>query len=182
MAELAPYALTMPQNELPDGEFLLPVCTSRERLQELFNALKLAEIYAESLDPRQKWDILEAMAHIDDPTSAPCFPSSNCDEDTLSDSVFSFVDEIIEEFREGGVSKAVGYVIDQLGRIVVTTALKTIAITVLGVATAGILNILVGGVAVGTIAVGAGEAVETILTLDPTIPSNIIEFVFEKVA
>jgi len=183
MTETAPYPFTQPQNLIPQGvTFPMVLCTTAERLQEILNAIKIAEIYTEnSID--SKVDILEALAFLDNPQDAPCFPPCDgCDEDTLSDTVFGFIDEIITNVQTGGISQAVGYVIDTLGSVLVETAIRVIAVTAVGVATAGILTVLVGGVSVGTVAIGAGEVVETILSLPTTTPTNIIEFVFDAVA
>jgi len=177
--ENAPYALSLPQQEMPSGEFLLPVCTNRERLQETLNALKIAEIYGGN-EPNAKWDILEALAFVQNPELSPCFPSCN-NEDTLADDIFNLVDGVIETFQEGGLIEALGYLIQETGSIVVETVKKIVSITVIGVAVGGLLSIIVGGISYGTVAIGAGEVVETIISL-PDNPSNIINFVFDAVA
>jgi len=167
----------MPQNELPEGEFLLPLCVTQERLQELLNALKLAEIYAESLEPMQKWDVLEALAHIDDPTQANCYPPCNNDEDTLSDNPLDFLDGIINGYQTGGISEAIGYIMDEFGSIIVETALRVVAVTVIGYAVGGIVSIFVGGTLTATVAVGANETVEAMVAVGDAV-TNIIQFDF----
>lgn len=174
---VAPYALTQPQNLQPEGEFLLPLCVTKERLQELLNALKLAEIYAESCDESQKWDILEALAHIDDPTTASCYPPCQNDEDTLSDNPLDFLDGIINGFQEGGAVEAIGYVIEEFGRIIVETTLRVVAVTVIGYAVGGILSVFVGGALTATVAVNANETAEIMIKVGEAV-SNIIEFDF----
>lgn len=179
--QTAPFMLTMGQDLLPNGEFLLPVCINKPDLIELMNTLKQAQIYGEP-EINGFWRILESFAYIQDPENAPCFPPSACEEDTYGDSVIGFIDEILSNLQSGGISKAVGYVIDELGEIIIETALKVIAITVIGGVVGGVVNILVGGVSVGTTAIGAGEVVEIITKLPTSTPTNIITFVYDAVA
>jgi len=178
MTPVADYALTTPQDEAPTGVFLLPVCTTRERLLKILNAIKTYEVLSNDRDFNAQIDILEALAYMQDPESAPCFPVSNCDEDTLADSLLQFVDDIISEFREGGIVKAIGYAIDELGRIVVETAIKVIEITVIGLAVAGTLSIIIGGATVATIAVPAGAIITPIFDTGSTAV-KVIEFLLE---
>lgn len=177
MSDIAPYPFSQPQNLVPQGvTFPMVLCTTAERLQEILNAIKIAEIYTEnSID--SKVDILEALAFLDNPQSAPCFPPCDQNEDTLSDNSLDFLDGIINGFQQGGISEAIGYVISEFGSIVVETALKVVAVTVIGYAVAGIVSIFVGGVLTSTVAVGAGETVELILETGTTV-SKIIQFDF----
>lgn len=175
-----PYSLSLPQDQQPSGEFLLPVCTSRERLQELLNALKVAEIYGGIEYPTAKWDVLEALAFLDNPKDAPCFPSDS-EEDTILDDLFQLADGVITSFQEGGVVEALGYLIQETGTIVLNTVKKVVSITVLGLGVACLVSVFVGGIPYGVVSVGVGEAIETIIAL-PDNPTNIINFVFDKVA
>lgn len=65
--------LTTPQNLVPAGDFLLPICTTSERMLAL---LKVIRAGAEALDLQfignHSIDLLEALAHLDDPTNTPC--------------------------------------------------------------------------------------------------------------
>lgn len=177
--ESVPFLLTTPQDALPTGNFLLPVCVSRESLIELMNTLKQAKIYGEP-EIVGYWAILEALAYVNDPENAPCMPPSACDEDTYSDSVIGFIDEIISNIQTGGISKAVGYVIDTLGSVIVETALKVITVTAIGVLTGGIINILIGGTSIGTVVLNADEVLDIVIDLTQyTTPTNVVEFIYE---
>lgn len=179
MVQTAPYMLTVPQQELPEGEFLLPVCTTRQRVLELLSALKRAEIYTE-LNVSSKIDILEALAYVQNPQDAPCFPPCE-EEDTLADDIAQLADGIVTSFQEGGITKALGYAIDSLGRIIVETAKRVISTTILGIGVASILYIIIGGVTVGTVAVGANELVDVVFDTGTGV-SKIIEFVYQVAA
>lgn len=181
MTDTAPYALTKPQNLIPEGViFPMVLCTTADRLQEILNAIKIAEIYTEnSID--SKIDILEALAFLDEPQTAPCYPPSDCDEDTQADSFTEFVDGILTNIRTGGISKAIGYVIEEYGEVIFETALKIVGVTVVGYLTGGLVNILVGGTNVGQVIIGASETVEILLEL-PDAPSNIIQLIYEVAA
>jgi len=178
MSESMAYALTTPQTLAPEGTFLVPLCTTRERLHRMLSALKTYELLSDDRDTDNIIDMLEALAYLDDPTTAPCYPASNCDEDTLGDSLLQFVDDIVSEFREGGIVRAIGYAIDELGRIVVETAIKVIEITVIGLAVAGTLSIIIGGVTVATVAVPAGAIITPIFDTGSTAV-KVIEFLLE---
>jgi len=154
------------------------VCTTRERLVKILNAIKTYEVLSGDRDFNAQIDILEALAYMDNPTDAPCYPPNECDEDTLADDLFGFVDDIISEFREGGIVRAIGYAIDELGRIVIETAVKVIEITVIGLAVAGVLSIIIGGVTVATVAVPAGSIITPIFDTGSTAIKTI-EFLLE---
>lgn len=103
------------------------------------------------------------------------------DDDNNTDTDIGLVDGIIQNLKEGGISQAGGYLIEAVGRIVVETALKTIAITVIGIATSGTLSIVLGGSEIANVAIGINEVVTPIITL-PNNPTNIIEFIFDAIA
>ncbi|MFN3982708.1 MAG: hypothetical protein ACK4SA_20205, partial [Caldilinea sp.] len=72
-ARPAPYAIPPSVGEiLPDGEFLLPICTTRERLLRIIDALNYftARRVTDNLDHLA--DVLRALAHVNNPTLAPC--------------------------------------------------------------------------------------------------------------
>lgn len=174
------YLLTTPQNEMPDGLFLVPLCTTREKLHRILSSLKTYEYLSDDRDTANFIDMLESLAYLDNPQDAPCYPQSACDEDTYSDDLFGFIDEVISSFQEGGAIKAVGYVIDQLGRIVIETALKIATVTAIGTIAGGIISVLIGGVLTDTITIGAGEVLDIVIDLTAyQTPTNIIEFVYE---
>jgi hypothetical protein len=122
---------------------------------------------------------LSALADYDEPA---CL-TDNCEEDTLDDSILGLADGIITQFQEGGIISALGYVIDAFGRIIVSTALKYVAITIIGGGVAGVLSMVIGEVVVDAVAIGAGEIVEVIFDAGGDgVISNIIEFVFDAAA
>lgn len=73
-----PFPIEGEQKTLPEGLFLLPVCTTRERLLWILSALGAWEYLA-----RQRgnylpiMDIWNAMAYLDDPSQSPCV-EANC--------------------------------------------------------------------------------------------------------
>lgn len=176
--QTAPFALSAPQDILPTGNFLLPVCISREGVKQLLNIIKQAQIYGDGEEEIEGyWAILEALGYTQDPTNAPCYPSEQ--EDTIADDILQFIDGIVSNYQEGGITKALGYVIDELGRIVIETTVRVVSTAIVGLAVASVVNILIGGVVAGTVAVGAGEIVEVIFDTGDTT-SKIIEFVYER--
>lgn len=103
------------------------------------------------------------------------------EEDTLADDFADLIDGVISQFQEGGIIRAIGYVINELGSIVVETALRYVAVTVIGTALGGVVSILIGGVVLDTVAVAGGEVVELIFDSGDFDP-KIIEFVFDAAA
>jgi len=178
--ELAPYPLTVPQESLPDGEFLLPVCITRERLLEMMAMFKLAEVYS-GLNIDGKIDVLEALAYVENPCDSPCMPDCGGEEDTIADNIADFVNGVIDNFQEGGIVGALGYVIEELGRIVIETTIKVVSTTVYAVGVAGIIYILVNGIPVESVNILPNEVIELIYDTG-TNSSKIIEFVYEVAA
>jgi len=77
----APYLLTETQAALPDGSFLLPICTTRTRFVAMSDALikgglELGRRYV----GEHNIDFLEAMAYLDNPRRAPCFPTVSAEQ------------------------------------------------------------------------------------------------------
>lgn len=71
----APYAIPALYpgwNGLPAGEFLLPVCTTRERMVKLLNALNTYGVLADDKNLDFIVDILRAIKYVPDPQEAPC--------------------------------------------------------------------------------------------------------------
>lgn len=69
----APYALPPGQPPWPGGEFLLPVCTTIERLTKTLNALNAYRNLAQDIDDLDFMiDVLRALAHINKPCEAEC--------------------------------------------------------------------------------------------------------------
>jgi len=66
------YPLTLGQPILPDGLFLLPVCTTKERLAKILNALNTYKVLSRDPDFDVMIDVLEAMAHVNNPSAARC--------------------------------------------------------------------------------------------------------------
>lgn len=180
MTQTAPAPFTTPADVLPEGEFLLPLCVTRESVLKLLNAIKRDEILSRDRDFTAQFVVLEALAYIDNPQDAPCYPDCG-EEDTLADDIANFLDGIIQNFQEGGIVKAIGYAIGELGRIVIETAVRVVSTTVIGLAVAGIVYIVIGGVTVGTVAVGANEIVDIVFDTG-TGSSKIIEFIYEVAA
>lgn len=181
MTQTTPAPLTVPQDGLPEGEFLLPLCVTRDRVVKLLNALKRDETLSRDRDFTAMYTVLEALAFVDNPQDAPCYPESDETEDTIADQIADFIDGIIQNFQEGGIVKAIGYAIDTLGRIIIETAVRVVSTTVIGLAVAGIVYIVVGGITVGTVAVGANEVIDIVFDTG-TSATKIIEFVYEVAA
>lgn len=72
-ARQAPYAIPPSVGEqLPDGEFLLPICTTRERALRILDALNYFTSRRVTDDLDHIADVLRALAHVNNPTLAPC--------------------------------------------------------------------------------------------------------------
>lgn len=70
---LAPYRLTNPAKPLPDGTFLLPVCTTRDRFNKLWAALVQGGWTMEGVGVGDhNIDVLRALAFINDPFGTWC--------------------------------------------------------------------------------------------------------------
>lgn len=76
----APYLLPPGQPPIPEGEFLLPVCTTKERLLELLTALNADRNLSGNKGENYDFvvDIWRALAFVDDPCKADCV---GCGED-----------------------------------------------------------------------------------------------------
>ena len=181
MTQTTPAPLTIPQDVLPEGEFLLPLCVTRDRVLKILNALKRDETLSRDRDFTAMYTVLEALAFVDNPQDAPCYPECQDSEDTLADDILNFIDGIIQNFQEGGIVKAIGYAIDTLGRVIIETAVRVVSTTVIGLAVAGIVYIVIGGVTVGTVAVGANEVIDIVFDTG-TSSTKIIEFIYEVAA
>ncbi len=106
----------------------------------------------------------------------PCEAEDECDEDdTWADELAALADGVIGGTMVGGAIRAIGYAIDDIGELIVETALPLIGITLLGLGAAYVVTLLLGGVTIGTVAVAAGETVEVLVQTGATV-SNIIEF------
>lgn len=162
---------------LPEGDFLLPVCVNQQSLRRLLSAALLGGdlLYPSGRGEAVALPLLQACEYVDDPVSAACFPLVCDDEDTYSDDYDSFLDGIIDNLMEGGVIRAIGYLITESGRVVVETGLRVIALTFIGVAVGAVISILVPGSVPLVASVAAGSVVE--LVVDTGIPSNVIKLV-----
>lgn len=82
MAYQAPYQLPGLSGTLPTGEFLLPVCTTRERVLKLLTALTAYRNLSEDDDLDFEIDVLRALHWVEDPTQAECvnFQEDQCYE------------------------------------------------------------------------------------------------------
>lgn len=81
MAYTAPYSIpTIPEGAIPlSGTFLLPVCTTRERLFKMIGALNAYRNLAADDDLDGLVDILAALSYIQNPLDSPCLPTSTND-------------------------------------------------------------------------------------------------------
>lgn len=79
---VAPYAIPQNQDTLPEGVFLLPVCTTRERLTKTLAALVYARgrLWRDHIEYDHMIDILAALAFIDNPNLSPCY---QCEGDDM---------------------------------------------------------------------------------------------------
>ena len=69
----APFLLSPHQDQIPEGMFLLPVCTNRERFGQMLDALYYYKNAREDYyDLTHMIDVLEAIAHIVDPSGSGC--------------------------------------------------------------------------------------------------------------
>lgn len=73
--------LTPQQDNLPEGRFLFPLCTTRENFQLLINALHVARGYndepADFASFSHMIDVLEGMAHVGAPANSDCWPETD---------------------------------------------------------------------------------------------------------
>ena len=83
--------LTVPQNTLPDGDFLLPVCINRDDLHRMLSVLwegrfllpddpPNSEVSDDVHTLRHMRGVLEALAYINRPCEVPCFECDSCDD------------------------------------------------------------------------------------------------------
>jgi hypothetical protein len=79
MSYIAPYAVPAGFDALPEGEFLLPVCTTKERLGRLLNALNAFRNLSQDKVLDYQVDVLRALTYINRPDEAPCNPSNEND-------------------------------------------------------------------------------------------------------
>lgn len=69
----APYVIPSSVGEtLPDGEFLLPVCTTRERALAILDALNYFTVRRVTDDLNHMVDIVRALAYVNNPAAAEC--------------------------------------------------------------------------------------------------------------
>lgn len=72
------------QDIVPDGDFLLPVCTNKERFLLMLQALMYYRSVTENHNNLDHMiDVLEAMAYINDPHRSPCFPDPEARDETV---------------------------------------------------------------------------------------------------
>ena len=78
-----PRHWTIPQDSVPNGQFILPVCTSRDGLQKMMEALYYARglFSKDGSDLSYMSDMLEALAFLQDPGNCECLPLSGTPED-----------------------------------------------------------------------------------------------------
>lgn len=74
-----PFNLSTPQEGLPEGTFLLPICVTRETYQKLLDAVWYGRLLKDPLgkDLEDIAPFLEAQAFVGGPSAAPCFPGVN---------------------------------------------------------------------------------------------------------
>lgn len=100
------------------------------------------------------------------------------DEDILEDVYQAMMDGVLSNTLIGGVTKAIGYALDEAGRVITETVLPVIGLTLVGLAVGALAAVIVGGVTIGTVAVAAGETVEILVATGATVAeSKIIELV-----
>lgn len=85
--------LTRPVPPLPEGDFILPVCTNKRKLHKMLSALwegrytvpeDLHDPDTIDISLEHMVDVLEALAFIDNPTDAECWPDDNCEDCTAN--------------------------------------------------------------------------------------------------
>lgn len=104
--------------------------------------------------------ILEpAIRDFHDDQTPECLDCSE-QEDTKADDLFSFIDGVVSSFQEGGIVKALGYAVDNLGEVIINTAVRIVSFTVIGYLTAGLFDIFVGGILQATIAIPEGKIIQ----------------------
>ena len=82
---------TIPQNVLPDGDFLLPVCINRDDLHRMLSVLwegrflipddpENTEFPTDTHTLRHMRGVLEALAYINRPCEVPCYECEACED------------------------------------------------------------------------------------------------------
>ena len=82
---------TIPQNVLPDGDFLLPVCINRDDLHRMLSVLwegrflipddpENTEFPTDTHTLRHMRGVLEALAYINRPCEVPCYECASCED------------------------------------------------------------------------------------------------------
>lgn len=126
-------------------------------------AVQASEYLRQFID-RASWDI---SCENEDP---------ECDEDDVwQDDIMSLADGIISNSFAGGVQRAIGYAIDDVGHIITETVLPLIGITLVAIGVAYVATIVLAGVTIGTVAVAAAETVELVIATGASA-TNIVEF------
>lgn len=80
MPYVAPFRLPDGQPFLPEGEFLVPLCTTRERLTKMLTVLTYGGLlYGQpgASDYDHVIDLMRALGWVDDPCAADCFPCAD---------------------------------------------------------------------------------------------------------
>lgn len=116
---------------------------------------------------------------IEDAKVSECEECQDCDEDdVLEDTIAQLANGVLSNTITGGVTRAIGVALDDLGKLITETILPVVGITLFGLAVASIAAVVVGGVTVGTVAVAAGETVEILVATGASVAeSKIIELV-----
>lgn len=104
-----------------------------------------------------------------------CGGDDDDEEDTYADELLALADAMVVNQQSGGLVKALGYAIDEVGQVIAETVLPVIGLTLLAIGAAYVVSVVIGGLTIGTVAVAAGEVVELVVATGASA-SNIVEF------
>lgn len=115
------------------------------------SAKAYAEFWRNLLEP--------AISDFHKGIDAPCLECQD-NEDTKADNIFDFVDGILTTLQQGGIVEALGYAINNLGEVIINTAVRIVSFTVIGYLTAGIFNLFIDGVLVHSQVIPEGKIIQ----------------------
>lgn len=174
--DLVPFTVCVPDTPAEKAFFVgtlthLTKWTSYQRTLDQ-SAKQYAEFWRGIIDPA----ITDFLAG----NTPPCAPEPETPpEDTITDNPFQFLDGVLEHYHEGGVFSAIGYVIEEAGKIVFDTALRIVSTYVFGTELGGVVYILIDGVLSGTVSINPLDYVEIVFD---TLTDLLKEVTFEFVA
>lgn len=88
--------LTVPQELLPNGEFLLPICVNKQGVQDMLDAMLYARglFSSDGSDLEYMYPLLESLAFVSTPGNAPCVAATPedgfCTDYSTSTAMLSF--------------------------------------------------------------------------------------------